>query len=131
MTTALQGDTHLAPRPKLWRVTDRASLIALRRSSRRARLGPLSITWLPPAAPEVSNPPAVAFAIGRAVGGAVVRNTVRRRLRAALRELRAQGRLPGGSYLLGGSSGLVGMPWPELQDTLATVVTTVTAGEPR
>ena len=131
MTTALEGDRHVAPRPKLWRVTDRAGLVALRRSSRRVRLGPLSVTWLPPARPTGSEPPAVAFAIGKTVGGAVVRNRVRRRLRAGLRELCAAGRLPQGSYLVGGTAGLVDLPWPELQHTLAAAVTTVTAGEPR
>jgi ribonuclease P protein component len=47
-------------------------------------------------------PARVAFAVGRRVGGAVVRNRVRRRLR----ELARRSSLPGGIWLVGGSTGL-------------------------
>jgi ribonuclease P protein component len=54
---------------------------------RAARLGP------------ATEPPRVAFAVGRTVGNAVVRNRVRRRMRAAVRE---HGALlePGWGYLV-------------------------------
>ncbi len=47
-----------------------------------------------------SEPPRVAYAVGRGVGGAVVRNRVRRRLRAATRAHAAEF-LPGHAYLVG------------------------------
>lgn len=72
------------------------------------------MVFLPPSqgAPPV---PRVAFAIGRPVGGAVVRNRIRRRLRAALGAASAEGHVPPGSYLLGGSAALASLPWPELR----------------
>ena len=53
----------------------------------------------------------------------MVRNRIRRRLRAALRELQAGGRLPGGTYLLGGSAALVDLPWPALMELLDATIT--------
>lgn len=59
----------------------------------------MTVTYLPSPATE---PPRVAFAVGRALGPAVVRNRMRRRLRAITRELAAApGGLPPGSYLIG------------------------------
>ena len=46
-----------------------------------------------------SEPPRVAYAVGRGVGGAVVRNRVRRRLRAATRA-HADELVPGRAYLV-------------------------------
>jgi len=109
-------------RPELWRITDRRTFQALRQHGRRHRRGPLTVTWLAPT-PGDTTPPRAGFAIGRSVGSAVVRNRVRRRLRAALRELRAGGRLPAGAYLLGGTAELAELPWPALVDLVeATVV---------
>jgi hypothetical protein len=48
---------------------------------------------------------------------------VRRRLRAALRELIIQGRLPAGTYLLGGDAGLATMPWTALVELVADTIT--------
>lgn len=113
--------TRSAPtRPQLWRISERRTFQELRRHGRRARRGPLTVTWL--AAPDEAPPRTRAgFTIGKATGGAVVRNRVRRRLRAALRELLAAGRLAPGTYLLGGGPTLATMPWSELmllvQDT--------------
>jgi ribonuclease P protein component len=122
MPTALQGPLVASPRPELWRITDRRTFQALRQHGRRTRRGPLTVTWLAPT-PGDTAPPRAGFAIGRSVGSAVVRNRVRRRLRAALRELRAAGRLPGGAYLLGGTAELAELPWPALVDLVeATVV---------
>ena len=89
------------------------------------RRGPLTVTWLPPEGDP--TPPRAAFSVGRAAGSAVRRNRVRRRLRAALRELLAEGRLPAGTYLLGGSAELARLPWPELLDLVGSAVDEVTA----
>ena len=121
MPTALQGPLVASSRPELWRITDRRTYQALRRQGRRARRGPLTVTWLPPTGGE-TTPPRAGFAIGRSVGGAVVRNRVRRRLRAALRELQAVGRLPAGAYLLGGTAELADLPWPALVDLVEATI---------
>ena len=60
--------------------------------------------------------------MGKAAGGAVLRNRVRRRLRAALRQLATEGRLPAGSYLLGGSAALATMRWTELVELVAATI---------
>jgi ribonuclease P protein component len=122
VTTALGRDTVASARPGLWRVTDRTAFMAIRRAGRRARRGPLTVTWLPPTPGAAVEPPRVAFAIGRAVGGAVVRNRIRRRLRAGLRELQVTHGLPHGSYLLSGGPELARLPWPDLCSVLADAV---------
>jgi ribonuclease P protein component len=121
MPTAVQGSSVAAARPELWRITDRGTFLALRHHGRRARRGPLTITWLPPT-PGAPTPPRAGFAIGKATGGAVVRNRVRRRLRAALRQLAAEGRLPSGTYLLGGGAELATLPWSTLLELLAATI---------
>ncbi|MEO6317728.1 MAG: ribonuclease P protein component [Acidimicrobiales bacterium] len=100
-------------RPALWRITDRQTFQELRRRGRRARRGPLTVTWLA-STDETATRTRAGFTIGKATGGAVVRNRVRRRLRAALRALLADGRLRPGTYLLGGGPELATMPWSEL-----------------
>ncbi|MEQ1786762.1 MAG: ribonuclease P protein component [Acidimicrobiales bacterium] len=111
-----------AARPQLWRITDRHTFLALRQQGRRVRRGPLSVTWLPPTPGEPDTPPRAGFAIGKATGGAVVRNRVRRRLRAALRQIQLDGRLPAGTYQLGGTVQLATMPWSELVQLVADTV---------
>src|SRR5439155_4372807 len=69
----------------IWRIRDRATFVALARSRRRVRRGPITVTWAPGAPAE---PPRVAYAIGRRVGGAAVRNRIRRRLRTIVGDLR-------------------------------------------
>lgn len=69
----------------------------------------------------------MAFAIGRSTGNAVVRNRIRRRLRAALQELHGRGRLPRGTYLVGGRANLTTLPWTELVAAVDTAVASVTA----
>jgi ribonuclease P protein component len=122
MPTAVHGTTVAAPRPQLWRVTDRATFVALRRSGRRVRRPALTVTFLAPDGAAAPTPPRVAFTVGKATGGAVVRNRVRRRLRAALRELHTAGRLPRGTYLLGASAMVAQMPWSALCDELADAI---------
>ena len=126
MPTAVQGPVVAAARPQLWRITDRGTFQALRRSRARVRRGPLTITWLAPG-PGQPTPPRVGFAVGRATGGAVVRNRVRRRLRAALRDLLVDDRLPAGTYLIGATAEVATMPWSALVSLLADVVAEATA----
>lgn len=109
-----------APRPQLWRITDRRSFQALRSSRARARSGSCSVTWLPPTDP--ASPPRAGFAVGKPVGGAVVRNRIRRRLRAAMRELQSAGRLPGGTYLVGARPEAATAAWPDLVASLDDAV---------
>ena len=65
----------------VWRIQDRATFEALRRSGRRARRGPVTVTY---AAVRPAPEPRVAYAVGKRVGKAVVRNRLRRQLRAAV-----------------------------------------------
>ncbi len=64
-----------------------------------------------------SEPPRVAYAVGRGVGGAVVRNRVRRRLRAATRA-HAEELVPGSAYLVGTSPSAAGKSYAELSVSL-------------
>jgi ribonuclease P protein component len=122
MPTAVHQPTGAAPRPQLWRVTDRSSFQALRRQGRRVRRGPITVTFLAPDPASPVTPPRVAFAIGKATGGAVLRNRVRRRLRAALRELLVAERLPAGTYLLGATASVAQIPWSELISGLSAAI---------
>lgn len=109
-----------APRPQLWRIGDRSSFQELRRHGRRARRGPLSVTWVAPAID--ATPPRAGFTVGKSVGGATVRNLVKRRLRAALRELQAVDRLPGGTFVIGAGPDVVGLSYLELHVLLGDAI---------
>ena len=61
-----------------------------------------------------SDPPRVAYAVGRRAGGAVARNLVRRRLRAATRA-HASELEPGRAYLVG----VTGAPSPNSYTVLS------------
>ena len=113
-----------ANRPQLWRISDRRTFQALRRSRARARSGCCSVTWLAP--DDTTTPPRAGFAVGKNVGGAVVRNRIRRRLRSALRELQLADRLPGGTYLLGATAEAASLPWPTLVASLGEAVSGAT-----
>ena len=64
-----------------------------------------------------SEPPRVAYAVGRRAGGAVARNRLRRRLRAAIRA--HAGELePGRAYLVGVVGAGASAPYPELAASL-------------
>ena len=64
-----------------------------------------------------TEPPRVAYAIGRPVGGAVVRNRVRRRLRAATRA-HAGELAPGHAYLVHVAPGAAGRSYADLEAAL-------------
>ena len=68
-----------------------------------------------------SDPPRVAYAIGRGVGGAVARNRVRRRLRAATR-CHAGDLVPGRAYLVGATAAAVNTPYHQLSTALHDVL---------
>ena len=64
-----------------------------------------------------TEPPRVAYAVGRGVGGAVARNRVRRRLRAATRCHAAE--LVGGrAYLVGATSAAASTSYADLSNAL-------------
>ena len=108
----------------VWRIGDRATFEALRRSGRRARRGPVTVTY----APVGEGPQArVAYAVGRRVGNAVTRNRVRRRLRAAVAQ--AAGLRPG-AYLVAAGPAAAGTDYEELRRQVATAMTAA-SGEPR
>jgi ribonuclease P protein component len=110
------------------RVHDRATFEALRRQGRRVRRGPVTVVYLPAAAP----PPRAAFAISRKVGNAVARNKVRRRLRSILRELEspvAGEQLPNGTYLLTTRPGVAELPYSELSGLVSSACRAVTGAD--
>ena len=91
-----------------WRIRDRATFEALRRSPHRARRGPVTVSYVGTG----DGPARVAYAVGRRVGGAVVRNQVRRRLRAIVAELEAT--VPG-AYLLAVGPDSAAVRYPDLK----------------
>ena len=75
----------------------------------------MTVSWVPGSA---SEPPRVAFAIGRKVGGAVVRNRLRRRLRAIATELD----LAPGAYLISAAPAAATLPYRELRALVSRAV---------
>lgn len=103
----------------IWRIRDRATFEALRRSDARARRGPVTVTFAVTAAgPEPV--PRVAYAVGKRVGNAVTRNQVRRRLRAAARDV---GELRPGAYLVAAGPAAAGQSYEELKSEVARAMT--------
>jgi ribonuclease P protein component len=93
----------------IWRITRRSTFAALRQG-RRARRGPITVSFTDGSPAE---PPRVAFAIGRKVGSAVERNRLRRRLRAIVTNLAPQ--LRPGAYLIGASREAARLSHTELE----------------
>jgi ribonuclease P protein component len=104
----------LAPVGLIWPVRERSTFRALARSRRRRR-GVVMVSSAMVGAS--SEPPRVAYAVGRGVGGAVARNRVRRRLRAATR-CHAGDLVPGCAYLVGATAAAVNTPYQELSTAL-------------
>src|SRR4029077_16025747 len=90
------GQGPLPPISLIWPIRERSTFRALARGRRRRR-GVLMVTSA--VVGTRSDPPRVAYAVGRGVGNAVVRNRVRRRLRAATRE-HAEALESGSAYLV-------------------------------
>ncbi len=97
-----------------WRITDRATFEALRRSGRRARSGPVSVVFLH----DDGDRARVGYAVGRRAGGAVERNRLRRRLRALVGAIETDGELRPGAYLVTPSREATDLGHEELAGTL-------------
>ena len=77
----------------------------------------MTVTFVPG---DDTDPPRVAYAVGRGVGGAVVRNRLRRRLRTVMTELGP--RLGSGAYLVGASPEAATLPFGVLREMVSTAV---------
>lgn len=99
------------------RVSDRATFVALRTASRRARRGPVTVAYT---TIGQGPQPRVAYAIPKSVGSATLRNRIRRRLRAALSGIADD--LPAGAYLLSGRRDVAEISFPELQDAVGGAI---------
>ncbi len=97
-----------------WRITDRATFEALRRSGRRARCGPVSVVYLN----DDGDRARVGYAVGRRTGGAVERNRLRRRLRVVIQEIETEVGLSPGAYLVAPGRTTTGLAHDELSRTL-------------
>jgi ribonuclease P protein component len=105
------------PRPPvglIWPIRERSMFRALARGRRRRR-GDVMVSCAVVA--PMTEPPRVAYAVGRPVGGAVVRNRVRRRLRAATR-VHAAALSPGHAYLVHARPGAAGCSYRDLEAAL-------------
>lgn len=103
--------------PVTWRIRDRATFEALRRSGVRARRGPVTVTY---AQAGTAPQPRVAYAVGRRAGPAVTRNRLRRRLREAVSHLPG---LAPGAYLVAAGPEAVEMGFEELKKQVAEAMT--------
>ncbi|MGH9121636.1 MAG: ribonuclease P protein component [Acidimicrobiales bacterium] len=101
----------------VWRIRDRSTFEALRRSDHRARRGPVVVTY---AIVGEAAKPLVAYAVGKRVGKAVVRNRLRRRLRAAVESVAG---LPPGAYLVAADPAASGLSYEDLRTKVATAMT--------
>jgi ribonuclease P protein component len=108
----------------IWRLRDRATFVALRRSGRRVRRGSITVLWLPA---NPTEPTRVAYAVGRGVGSAVVRNRVKRRLRSIVHESRAL--LLPGAYLIRAAPQAADQSYGELSAHVSTALRAL-PGEP-
>ena len=108
------GQGPLPPVGLIWPIRERSTFRALAQGRRRRR-GVVMVTCA--VVGPRSEPPRVAYAIGRAVGGAVVRNRVRRRLRVATRASAGE-LLPGCAYLVSASAAASRCSFDELSASL-------------
>jgi ribonuclease P protein component len=107
----------------IWRIQDRATFEALRRSHSRVRRGPVTVTY----ATGDTPPPRVAYAVGKRVGKAVVRNRLRRRLRAAVASVAG---LQPGAYLVAADPGATGLSYEDLRTQVAAAMTAASGRRP-
>jgi ribonuclease P protein component len=98
-------------------IRSRRTFEQLRRTGRRGRSGPLTVSYLPQ--PSWDRPE-VGYAIGRRVGNAVVRNRLRRRLRAIVSEEAPN--LPVGAYMVVASPGGPNLRYDELKVAMSQAV---------
>jgi len=101
----------------IWRIRDRATFEALRRSGSRSRDGAVTVTFCGAPGP---GPPRVAYAVGKQLGGAVVRNRLRRRLRAAAGEIAD---LAPGAYLVRVAPEATGLSYDDLKAQVTRAMT--------
>lgn len=99
------------------RVSDRATFVALRRASRRARRGPVTVAFTQMGGTRKAS---VAYAVPGSVGSATVRNRIRRRLRAAIAEMSDD--LSPGAYMVSAGREVAELPFPELKGALNRAV---------
>jgi ribonuclease P protein component len=100
----------------VWRIRDRATFEALRRSRLRGRRGAVTVTFS-----SGGVRPRVAYAVGKKVGGSVERNRLRRRLRAAVAE--AESGVAPGAYLVAAGPAAGELGFEELKRTVAAAMT--------
>jgi ribonuclease P protein component len=108
----LQGP--LAPVGLIWPIRERSTFRALAQGRRRRR-GAVMVACA--VVGPASEPPRVAYAVGRRVGNAVVRNRVRRRLRAATR-MHAETLVAGRAYLVSAAGAAAASTYAELSAAL-------------
>ena len=121
-----EGSPSERPAPAvglIWRITDRKTFAALRQA-RRVRQGPLTVSFIDGSPTE---PPRVAYAIGRKVGGAVKRNRLRRRLRAIVLDFAPH--LRPGAYLIGAAPEAIRLSTEQLRATMIRMLQAVDTDE--
>ncbi|MGI8752210.1 MAG: ribonuclease P protein component [Acidimicrobiales bacterium] len=111
-------------RHTIWRVQGQATFDAFGKG-RRGRAGPITVSWVPG---QPTEPPRVAFAIGKRVGPAVVRNRLRRRLRMIVREVAPT--LPPGAFLIGAGPPAALSPYDELRTMVSQAIASSTRVRP-
>ena len=104
------GDEVVA-QVQIERVRGRAAFLALRRSRRRARSGPIGVHYEPALPGDESR--RVAYSVPRRVGKATERNRCRRRRREGARGVVPH--LPPGTYLIGVEPGVRNVSFQELR----------------
>lgn len=110
----------------IWRIGDRATFDAFRKTRIRARKGPVWLARVP--GDDSDGRIRVAYSVGRKVGPAVHRNKLRRRCRAVMRAAAKSGRLPPGAYLVSTGQGAGQLSFDELRLVLTELVDRVVAG---
>lgn len=114
----------MTQRHRVWTVQRRATFDAFG-TGRRGKAGPITVSWVPG---QPTEPPRVAYAIGKRVGPAVVRNRLRRRLRMIIREVAPT--LPPGAYLIGAGPPAALSPYDELRTMVPQAIAISTRARP-